>query len=408
MTIRNYPVIASIKDPRIVEARELSSAKGRRRLRKCLLEGEQVIQWALERNLPIEHVFFHNRVTEHPLLEQLAETQISCYAVSNGILKKVSDTHYLIPFVGVADVSLSTADAAPGDFVILLDGVQDFGNIGTIIRTARGFGIRDLVTSDPDFDLYYRKTIDASRGHVFDMRLTPCVSSAQAVAYLQARGYQIIATSSYGDKLQTLARLENKPLALVVGNETTGVSDVVLQNADLVVQIPMDPHVESLNVGVATGISVYELKLKLVIAMLTHYIQRTLGRELNVAAKLTQDALDRALARVSSLNGAQVVLMMVLKCDDTMTLAQVSKDTATFGAELEALLAPLLAEQYIRYVEDDTITLAEKGEHLLGQLWRLVETSEAQMLDGFSEVEKRQLRDFLQRIQANYARLIAS
>lgn len=404
---RDYPVITSIKDPRIVAARELSSAKGRRQFHKCLLEGEQVIQWAVERDLPIEHVFFHNRVTEHPLLERLAETHTPCYAVSDGILKKVSDTHYLIPFVGVADIAPSTADAAPGDFVIFLDGVQDYGNIGTIIRTARGFGIRDLVTSDPDFDLYYRKTIEASRGHVFDMRVTARASDAQAVAYLQARGYQIVATSSYGDRLQTLARLENKPLALVVGNETTGVSDVVLQNADLVVQIPMDPRVESLNVGVATGISVYELKLKLVIAMLTHYIRKTLGRELNVAAKLTQDALDRALARVSSLNGAQVILMMVLKCDEVMTQAQVSRDTATFGAELEALLAPLQAEQYIRYVESDAITLTEKGEQLLGQLWRLVETAEAQMLDGFSEAEKHQLRDFLQRIQANYAQLVA-
>jgi TrmH family RNA methyltransferase len=408
MTTPDYPVITSIKDPRIVEARELSSAKGRRQLHKCLLEGEQIIQWVLERKLPVEHVFFHNRVTEHPLLERLAETQTPCYAVSDGILKKVSDTRYLIPFLGVADVNPSNADAAPGDFVIFLDGVQDYGNIGTIVRTACGFGIRDLVTSDPDFDLYYRKTIEASRGHVFDMCVTMRASSAQALAYLQSRGYQIVATSSYGDKLQTLTRLENRPLALVVGNETTGISDVVLRNADLVVQIPMDPHVESLNVGVATGISVYELKLKLVIAMLTHYIQRTLGRELNVAAKLTQDALDRALARVSSLNGAQVILMMVLKCDEVMTLTQVSKDTATFEAELEALLAPLLTEQYIRYVEREAIALTEKGEHLLGQLWRLVETSEAQMLDGFSEAEKHQLRDFLQRIQANYARLMKS
>ncbi|MBN1875033.1 MAG: RNA methyltransferase [Anaerolineae bacterium] len=404
----NWPIITSIKDPKIVEARDLTSATGRRHAHKCLLEGEQIIHWALQRNTPIDYVLFHNRVENHPLLDALVEHNVTCYAVSDGILKKVTDTRYLIPFVGVARVKPLPEEYTMGNFVILLDGVQDYGNIGTIIRTAQGFSIRDLLTSEPDFDLYYRKTIEASRGHVFDTRLTPCASSVAAVQRLKADGYQIVATSSYGDNLQTLAKLENKPLALVVGNETEGVSDIVLQNADLVVQIPMHPQVESLNVGVATGISVYELKLKLVITMLTHYIRKTLGREINVAAKLVQYALDTALARVSHFNGTQVILLMVLKCDSVMTLEQVGKDTATFGEALQTLLSPLLEEHYVQYVdiEETSITLTEKGEQLLGQLWNLVETSEAQALEGFSEVEKQQLLDYLQRIQANCMRFV--
>ncbi len=67
-----------------------------------------------------------------------------------------------------------------------------------------------------------------------------------------------------------------------MGNETDGISGTFLKHADVVVQIPMSTQVESLNVGVATGISVYELKLKLVLAMLTQYIRSTLGREMNV------------------------------------------------------------------------------------------------------------------------------
>ncbi len=403
-----FPVIASIKDPKIVEARELTSAAGRRHAQQCLLEGEEIIRWALQRDLPIAYVLFHNRIETHPLLESLLTHAVPCYTVSDGILKKVTDTHYLVPFVGVAPVQESPATGAPPRFVILLDGVQDHGNIGTIIRTAQGFGIRDIATSTPDFDLYYRKLIEASRGHVFDVRLTRYPSSARAVHDLKARGFQIVATSSYGDNLQTLAKLENKPLVLAVGNETDGVSEAVLQNADLVVQIPMQSQVESLNVAVATGISVYELKLKLVITMLTHYIRATLGREVNVAAKLVQRALDTTLARVSHFNGTQVVLLMVLKCDTVMTLEQVSKDIATFGDELQALLAPLFAEKYIEYANatETSLKLTDEGAQLLGKLWSLVETSEEQILEGFSPVEKQQLMDYLQRIQANCARII--
>ncbi|MBN2004864.1 MAG: RNA methyltransferase [Anaerolineae bacterium] len=404
----SFPVITSIKDPKIVEARELTSAAGRKRAQQCLLEGEEIIRWVLQRDLPIAYVLFHNRIETHPLLETLTARAVPCYAVSDGILKKVTDTHYLVPFVGVAPVRDLPAAGAPR-FVILLDGVQDHGNIGTIIRTAQGFGIRDIATSSPDFDLYYRKLIEASRGHIFDVRLTRYASSAQAVHDLKARGFQIVATSSYGDNLQTLAKLEDKPLVLVVGNETGGVSEAVLKNADLVVQIPMQSQVESLNVAVATGISVYELKLKLVITMLIHYIRTTLGREVNVAAKLVQRALDATLARVSHFNGTQVILMMVLKCDSVMTLEQAGKDIAVFGEELQALLAPLFAEKYIVYADPDgtSLRLTDEGSQLLGKLWGLVEASEDQILEGFSAAEKQQLLDYLQRIQTNCTRIIS-
>ncbi len=81
----------------------------------------------------------------------------------------------------------------------------------------------------------------------------------------------------------------------------------------------------------------YELKFKLVVAMLTRYIRTTLGREVNVAGKLIQWALDAGLREVCDLNSTQVILLMVLKCDVTMTLDQISKDTATFGEALQAL-----------------------------------------------------------------------
>ncbi|MDY0092949.1 MAG: RNA methyltransferase [Candidatus Vecturithrix sp.] len=407
----NVERITSIKDARVLEARTLSSISGRRQAQKCLLEDAQIITWALEAGVPIERVFFHEKLTEHPLLSQLQEHQIACYAVSDGILKKISDTRYLIPLLGVAPLPGDLDDQSRlHDFVLVLDDVRDFGNIGTIIRTARAFGLRDLLATTPDFDRWHRKTIEASRGQVFDVCLKRFTSAAEAITFLQQRGFQIVATSPYAPQLQSTVRLKPKPIALVVGNETDGISDTFLKHADVVVQIPMSTQVESLNVGVATGISVYELKLKLVLAMLTKYIRSTLGREMNVTGKMIQMALDHDLAAVTTLNSVQVILLMILKCDEIMTIEQVSKDTAMFGTELQEFLQPLFDQGYIRMHsgQNSTLCLTEQGEQFLGQIWGVVEHSEEHILQAFTLAEKQQLTAFLKRIQANCQAIISA
>lgn len=403
-------VITSIKDPKIVEARQLTSIVGRERLHKCLLEGGKIIKWALAAHIPIERVFFHAKLADHPFLTKLEERHIDCFAVSEGILKKISDTRYLIPFIGVGCLREDQDNQDPqNNFVIVLDDVRDHGNIGTIIRTARAFGIRDIITTKQGVDFWYKKIIEASRGKIFDIRLKRFRSPQETFSFLQRQGFQVIATSPHAPLLQPAVQLQSKPIALVVGNETTGVSDDILQAADLVVQIPMSNQVESLNVGVATGISVYEFKLKLVLTMLTKYIRTTLGREVNVTGKLIQMAFDKRLKEITAFSSTQVILLMILKCDETMTLQQISKDTAAFGEELQELLQPLLDGDYIRYCEEmspATIQLTDSGEQLLGQLWGVIESAEESVLQGFTNEEKKRFTEYLHRVQTNCEQII--
>lgn len=197
-----------------------------------------------------------------------------------------------------------------------------------------------------------------------------------------------------------MAPLQAKPLALVVGNETAGISQEIMRQADVVVQIPMSGTVESLNVGVATGISLYELKFRMVLTMLTNFIRSNMGREINVTGKMVMQAFDAELRKVSDLNGIQMVLLMMLACDRTMTLQQAGKDTGTFGQELEDLLHPLLTKHYIEQ-ETDILRITEEGERVLAQLWNVVERAENQVLAGFSEQEKGEFLDYLKRIQRN-------
>ncbi len=405
--------ITSIKDPRISEARELTSATGRARTHKCLLEGIESIQWALASSIPVEHIFYHNAIQSDPFLLWLYKKRIRCFAVSEGILKKISDTSYLVPYIGVANL--------PGErpcdeyrmektsnLLIVLDHVVDHGNIGTIIRTASAFGVRSLVSTSA-LDIYYKKIITASRGKVFDMQLQSFPSGAAAITALKQKGYQIVATSPYARDVQALATLQPRPIALVVGNETTGITDEITQLADVVVQIPMGGPVESLNVGVATGISLYELKFRMVLMMLIHYIRSIVGREVNVTGKMIMQAFDVQLKQAANLGGWQVVLLMMLKCDEVMTLEQVARDTGLLGQELTDLLQPLFDKKYIHYTSsntNNTIQLTEEGERALAQLWGVVEQAENQVLAGFSESEKGQLTNFLARIQANCSTII--
>jgi TrmH family RNA methyltransferase len=250
--------ITSIKDARIVEARELTSAAGRARLQKTQLEGEESIQWALEAHLLIEHIFYSAHVRQRAFLETLQANGIACYAVSDGIMKKISDTTYLVPIIGIARLPPASERSGPaGDFVLVIDRVQDHGNLGTIIRTACAFGICELISTTPDLDLSFKKVVSASRGKAFEAKLYAFSSAHAAIAALKQRGYQIVATSSHAREIQAMAPL--------------------LRQADIVVQIPMSGLVESLNVGVATGISLYELKFRMILTMLTHFIRSNFG-----------------------------------------------------------------------------------------------------------------------------------
>jgi RNA methyltransferase, TrmH family len=249
--------ITSIKDARVVEARELTSVAGRARFQKTQLEGEESVQWALEAHLIVEHVFYSANLRPRAFLEML----------------------------------------------------------------------------------------------------------------------------------QAMALLEHKPVALVVGNETEGISDEMLQQANVVVQIPMSGTVESLNVGVATGISLYELKFRMVLTMLTHFIRSNFGREVNITGQMIMQAFDHALRNVTELNALQVVMLMMLAVDRQMSRAQAGRDTATFGTELEALLQPLLDRNYVvptQSGEQEALQITPEGERAIAQLWGVVEQSENEVLAGFS------------------------
>lgn len=394
--------IISIKDERVVHARLLATSKGRNEHHECLLEGEEQIIWALDNNCSISLIFIHDKIESSEIFTIATHRDIPVYAVSDGILKKITDTNYLVPIVGVA----STVRSKPKkmtDFVVVLDNVIDQGNVGAIVRSAKAFGVYEVAATSITADFFYKKTIDASRGTIFGVNIYKCASAEDTVHMLKKHGYQIVVTSPHAQQLQSLVTLKDAPIALVLGNETKGCSDVFMNSADVAVQMPMSSAVESLNVAVAAGISIYELQVKLVIAMLIQKIHKKIGRQLSVTTQLIHQALDYELKKVTDISAMQLILLMVLKCDEVMTLDQVTRDIGEHGAALEQFLKPLVGHNFIQYVagQQDRIQLTRAGEEAIAKLWPITERAEQQVLHGMSETEVAQLKQFLTRIQSN-------
>ena len=138
----------------------------------------------------------------------------------------------------------------------MLDGVQDPGNLGTILRSCVAFGIDTLVSSLATVDFYNEKVIRASEGSLFHLNLLK-KDLKEMIKELKKQDYVIYATNVHkGTNIKEMT-LNNK-YAIIMGNEGNGVEEAVQYLADELLYIPMSEGVESLNVGVATSILLYE------------------------------------------------------------------------------------------------------------------------------------------------------
>lgn len=389
-------IITKIKDPRVELARDLRTRAGRKTHNKFLLESDKLLKSALDNNVSFDFVLYGNNA-DLDLIRALESKGVECLLTSDSILKKITDTSYLVSIIAVVNCKKKTKLS---DFIVVMDDLQDLGNIGTIVRTASAFGVKDLMLISEYNDIYSRKTLEASVGTVFGVNCSDFKNSDEAIRALKAEDYCIVATTPYGDNLQSMAKLPDRPIALIVGNETNGVSSSWLDVADLKVQMTMSTDVESLNVGVAAGISIYELKFKKVLSMLLEKIKSLLGREISITQALLRKKLDEELKKVSSLSALDVIFLMILSCDKKMGMEQVSQDTNLRGKDLESFIDRLSNENLLK-IEKDYVFVLSKTEETLAKLWPIVEKCEVLALKDFSMEEVFGLFKYLTRIQNN-------
>ncbi len=142
----------------------------------------------------------------------------------------------------------------------MLDEIQDPGNLGTIIRSSVAFGIDMIILSENTVDLYNPKVLRATQGMYCHIPIVS-VDASKAITFLKNNQYHIYGTNvNNGVDARTLNKDDKEKFCLIVGNEGNGVSKEIQAMCDKNLYIPMKKEVESLNVGVACSILLYELE----------------------------------------------------------------------------------------------------------------------------------------------------
>lgn len=184
-------------------------------------------------------------------------SSVESYLVSDDIMKKLAST--TTPEGIVALCQKKKEETSFGERVLFLDGVQDPGNVGTLLRTALAFGFHDVILGPGSASIYSSKVLLASQGAIFTLHVLEVKDQVIAtLTSLKEQGYHLLATD-----LKAAVAPEEIPVydkeVLILGNEARGVSETVLSLAEKSIRIPMS-GIDSLNVGVAGGILMYCFK----------------------------------------------------------------------------------------------------------------------------------------------------
>lgn len=248
--------------------RDLRLRRGRERRGLALAEGVRLIEEALATGVRFRGAAvapaLEGTARGKALKAALEGAQVALTPVTDRELVQLADTEHPQGVVAVIEPprwSLADLRAAPGAVAVVLDGVQDPGNVGTIIRTAFALGGAGVVALAGTAELTNPKVVRASMGALFRL---PCVpaSESELVEWTAAHGVELWVAEMQGEPPApasgpTAAR---PPVALVVGREGTGVSAAMTARARRRVGIPLVRGAESLNVAVAAGILLYEVR----------------------------------------------------------------------------------------------------------------------------------------------------
>lgn len=252
-------MIESVHNPKVKRWVELQQKKGREKYGSFLIEGVRLVEEALSSHAPVEAVIW--QVDKSFSFLAKLPPSIEQWQVSEAVMKKISSTEQSQGIVAVVAMERKKVIDFDGNLLLLVDGVQDPGNLGTIIRTADAAGVDMVILGEGTVDLYNPKTVRSTMGSLFHL---PVVSAslAQAIAELKEKGVVVVASSLATDQWYDEVDYGHK-VALIVGNEGNGIRWEVLTLADQLVKIPIYGKAESLNVSVATALMLYEIRKSL-------------------------------------------------------------------------------------------------------------------------------------------------
>lgn len=241
-------IITSLENEKVKKYRKLQSKKYREEYKEYIIEGEHLVLEAYKKG-----------VLKELILREDSTFFLDCPTVyfTKEIMDKISTMDTSSSIMGLC--SMNNSYSITGEKILILDDIQDPGNLGTIIRSALAFNIDTVVLSLNTVDLYNPKVLRATQGMFFHINIVR-EDLFRAIDEIKSRTIPVYGTSVVnGEDARLLDNSKKEKYALVVGNEGNGVRKDILSRCDKNLYINMNSHVESLNVAIATSILLYEL-----------------------------------------------------------------------------------------------------------------------------------------------------
>lgn len=237
-------IIESIDNKKIKNIRKLNQKKYRDEKKEFLVEGFHLVEEAYKEGLLKEVILEEN--------EEIYFNVDTTY-VNYNVIKSISELETPYKIIGVC---MQKEEKDIKGNVLILDGVQDPGNLGTIIRSAVAFNIDTIILSKDTVDLYNSKVLRSTQGMNFHVNIIRRDLESE-IKFLKENGYKIYTTDVITGKNIKNVKVSSK-YAIIMGNEGNGVRENIKNLSDEKLYIKMNSNCESLNVAVATSIILYE------------------------------------------------------------------------------------------------------------------------------------------------------
>lgn len=256
--------LTSVKNPQVHAARQLATRKGRQAQDAFLCEGEHMVQEALGACSQAVQCLFvqENRAPAYAGLLALAAEASgdvpTLYSVPEHVMAHLTQVKTPQGIAAVVKAPPLASLASLEGRLLLLEDVQDPGNVGTMIRTLDAAGFSGCILAGDCADPFSPKALRASMGSIFRVALAREAQAGDCLRALGKRGYVRIAAALEGDPFY---RRQASPaqLVLMIGNEGAGLSRAALQEVDFCYALPMAGGAESLNAAIAAAIMMYDL-----------------------------------------------------------------------------------------------------------------------------------------------------
>lgn len=250
-TRRMMPMITSVQNKLIKEWKKLHIRKHRYQQGRFLVEGFHLIEEAFNSDWNVEMIIVQEGVQPPDWMSDEGIT-----FVSERVFKEISQTES--PQGIAAVIRMNELQKQNEQHVLLIDAVQDPGNLGTLIRTADAAGFSSICIGNGTVDPYNEKVIRASQGSIFHIPIYSA-NLREEITRLKVNSFTIFASALRRAKHYLDVDYTEKT-ALIVGNEGAGIDDTLLDLADEIIKIPIYGKAESLNVSIAAGILMYQMR----------------------------------------------------------------------------------------------------------------------------------------------------